>query len=449
MIRILGAVLTAALMSACSVAFAADPVSEKPIVYLGASLIDGTGAGLKRDMAIVTQGARIVAVQPARGFTAPANAEVIDIHGKFIIPGLINSHVHLATVADPPDAKAYLRRDLYSGVTTVRDMAGDTRLLGELKREAEFDEIPSPDIYYAALMAGPEFFKDPRVAQATRGRTPGEVPWMQAITAQTNMPLAIAAAKGTGATAIKIYADLPAPLVSAITVEAHKQGMLVWAHAAVFPARPSDDVGAGVDVMSHACMLGYQVSNPMPAEYHNRAPVDAAKLAQPNAEMNQLFAGMKRNGTILDATVYVYEEMWRIPNANPPPYCTLALAEEITSEAYRADIPISTGTDGEADWKDNYSAIDSELELLVNKAGMTPLDAIRSATLVGARTVGQEASIGTVEAGKLANFVVLEKNPLDNISNVRSVSVTVKHGIRYPRSEYVPITKDEVKNEQE
>jgi hypothetical protein len=63
--------------------------------------------------------------------------------------------VHLATLANPREARAYLRRELYSGVTAVRDMAGDIRLLGELKREAGFDEIVAPDIYYAALMAEP------------------------------------------------------------------------------------------------------------------------------------------------------------------------------------------------------------------------------------------------------------------------------------------------------
>ena len=115
------------------------------------------------------------------------------------------------------------------------------------------------------------------------GFTPGIAPWMQAIDAHSNMPLAIAEARGTGATAIKIYADLPAPLVSAITSEAHRQHMMVWAHAAVFPASPMQVADSGVDVMSHVCMLGYQASAQMPRTYHNRAPDDYAKLADPHA----------------------------------------------------------------------------------------------------------------------------------------------------------------------
>lgn len=120
-------------------------------------------------MAIVTRGDRIAAVRSAKGFRKEEGQEVIDVRNKFIIPGLVNTHVHLATLADPPIAKAYLRRELYSGVTTVRDMAGDVRLLGELKREAEFDEIASPDIFFVAVTAGPEFFADARTHDAARG----------------------------------------------------------------------------------------------------------------------------------------------------------------------------------------------------------------------------------------------------------------------------------------
>jgi imidazolonepropionase-like amidohydrolase len=102
-------------------------------------------------MVIVTRTGRIAAILPALNYRAPKSTEVVNVRGKFVIPGLVNSHVHLATSANLSAAKAYLVRELYSGVTAVRDMAGDARLLGELKREAEFDEIPSPDIYYAAV----------------------------------------------------------------------------------------------------------------------------------------------------------------------------------------------------------------------------------------------------------------------------------------------------------
>jgi hypothetical protein len=176
--------------------------ADKPaptVLYLGATLIDTRTGTSRPNVAIFTREDRIVEVRNGAEIVAQKGQELVDVHGKFVIPGLVNSHVHTATAAIPAFAKAYLRPELYSGVTTVRDMAGDVRLLSELKREAEFGDIPSPDIFYVALIAGPKFFVDPRTHDAARGRIAGQVPWMQAVTTETNVPVVIAQALGTGA----------------------------------------------------------------------------------------------------------------------------------------------------------------------------------------------------------------------------------------------------------
>jgi imidazolonepropionase-like amidohydrolase len=429
----------------CLLSRSAVAADEAPVIYQGANLIDGTGAPLKPHIAIVTKGERIVTVRPSATISAAesAGAQIVDVHGLYVLPGLINSHVHMASPPDRKSALALLRRDLYSGVTTVRDMAGDTRFLGDLARAARLGEIASPDIYYAALMAGPEFFHDPRTAEAARGETPGQTPWMRALTEQTNLPIAVAEAHGTGATAIKIYADLPSNLVDAITAEAHRQHMLVWAHAAVFPASPRDVIDAGVDVVSHACMLAYQASAQMPRAYHDRAPVEEEKFSGENPQMGSLFADMKQRGTILDATLYVYEVMWKVPHPKSKPYCSLGLAEKLAADAHRAGVLISTGTDAPAKWQSPYSSLNDELELVVHHAGFTAMEAIEASSRVGAMTVGQAKEIGTIEPGKIANLVFTAKNPLDNIANLRTVVMTVKRGKLYRRSDYVPISKDE------
>ncbi|MGH8253341.1 MAG: amidohydrolase family protein [Steroidobacteraceae bacterium] len=261
---------------------------------------------------------------------------------------------------------------------------------------------------------------------------------MQAITDQTNLPLAIAAARGTGATAIKIYADLPASLVKSITAEAHRQHLLVWSHAAVFPALPSDVADAGVDVMSHACLLGYQLSDPPLVTNEDRTPVDAHKASRPNAAVSALLGSMRQHGAILDATVHVY-------TSSPTASCSGELSDYLAREAYQAGIPISAGTDDDPDWRDPDSALFSELAELVNKVGMSPAEALRSATVIGAQAAGQQADAGSIASGKLANLVVLEKDPLQDITNLRSVFMVVKHGKRYARSEYKPVTVDEMK----
>src|SRR4051812_47659693 len=141
------------------------------IVYRHAALIDGTGAPLRADMAVVTDGARIAAVLPHRALTAaqPAGAGQGDPRGRCPLRGLIDSPQHLATPPDRPMAEAWLRRDVHSGVTAIRDLADDLRQVGDLARAAHVGEIASPDIYYAALMAGPSFFADARTQAAALG----------------------------------------------------------------------------------------------------------------------------------------------------------------------------------------------------------------------------------------------------------------------------------------
>jgi len=431
----------------------AASVVQVHVVYDGATVIDGTGAPPKPGMAIIEWDGRIKTIIPSsqwRKVLGPRDAKmanVIDMHGRFAVPGLIDTHVHLATDPDPPYERALLRRDIYSGITTVRDMAGDARVLADLARATMLHKLDGPDIYYSALMAGPQFFHDPRTVASAQGAVPGAVPWLQAITGDSDIPLAVARAQGTGATALKIYADLPAALVNQITAEAHRQHMLVWAHAAVFPASPRDVVDAGVDVVSHACMLAYQASAAIPPEYHNRAAVDESAFKDGTAALDPLLADMKARGTILDATLTVYDVMWKVPNVSPKPYCTLALAEKIAGAAHRAGVEISTGTDADTDWDKPLPSLFDEIELLVNHAGFTPLEAIRAATLVGARTVGMENEIGTLEAGKRANIVFLAKDPLADIANLRSVELTVKGAQSFPRANYQPITSDEAKDE--
>ena len=139
--------------------------------------------------------------------------------------------------------------------------------------------------------------------------------------------------------------------------------------------------------------------------------------------------------------------MWREAAGKTKPYCSLALAEKIASQAHLAGVKISAGTDDPGAWDAPYPSLDDELALLVHDAGFTPLEAIVASARVGAMTIGQGSDMGTVAPGKLANLVFLAKNPLDDIANIRSVTLTVKRGAQYFRKDYRPITKDEAKGE--
>ena len=128
-----------------------------------------------------------------------------------------------------------------------------------MKRDAKVGDIASPDLYFAALWAGPAFFSDPRTAQASAGEVPGSLPGMRSIDSTTDLRQAAAEARGTGATAIKLYAALSPELVVAATAEGHRQGMLVWAHAAMAQVSPLQMTEAGVDALSHATLVARQL----------------------------------------------------------------------------------------------------------------------------------------------------------------------------------------------
>jgi imidazolonepropionase-like amidohydrolase len=428
------------------------PATADRIVYRHATLIDGTGAPARRDMAVITRGPLIEAVVADAALTARQreDAVTVDLTGRYLLPGLIDSHQHLATPPNRARAEALMRRDLYSGITATRIMADDLRSIAELDRAAGVGEIAGPDLYFAAVVAGDDFFDDPRtLAISGGGLTPGRTPWAQAIDARTDIPLAIAIARGTGATALKIYAELPADLVRRLTLEAHRQGFLVWAHAMVFPALPSEVIAAGPDTVSHTCYLAYQAVRRPPLSYRDRAPIDPAPFANgDNAVMAGLFSAMRERGIILDATLRVYGELERRTAAGRErPHCTLDLAARLTAQAHRAGVLISAGTDGDTALTAAWPALFEELELLVHRAGLTPLEAIRSATQIGAMTMGQGRNMGVIAPAFVANLVVLERDPTADIANLRSALFTVKRGRRLDRGDYRPAAPAEAGND--
>jgi len=424
----------------------AGPAAAETVLYRNATLIDGTGTPGRPGMSVLVEGERIKEVQPADRLAAPIGARVVDLSGKYLLPGLIDSHEHLATPPNRRQAEASLRRDLYGGVTSIRDMADDLRSVAELTRASLRAEIAAPDIYYAALMAGPSFFADPRTIAVSYGYTPGKTPWMQQIDATTDLREAVTLARGTSATAIKIYANLPADLVAKIAAEAHRQGILVWAHTAVYPATPAEVAAAKPDVMSHACSLGHQALG-TPQTYQSRTPMDPAPfLKSDNPDVARVLATMKANGTMLDATTSIYAhieaEAAKDPKARKP-LCTGAMSDALVRQAWKAGIELSTGTDWVAPYDDPWPTLHHELAALV-KLGMPPAEVIRAATLNGARAAGQADQIGSIQAGKLANLIVLAKDPTADIANLKTLNFTVKRGREYRRADFKPLTKDEL-----
>ncbi|HKU60327.1 MAG TPA: amidohydrolase family protein [Gemmatimonadales bacterium] len=388
------------------------------------TVIDGTGAEPRADRTVLLRGGRIAAEFASDSVEPPAGAEVLDLRGRWLIPGLIDTHVHLATDPSGGDRRDLvlqrLRNALHGGVTTVRDMAGDGRALAELSRAALVGDIESPAIYYAAVFAGPEFFSDPRVLAVSRGVAPGQAPWARAVTAKSDWPQIVAEVRGTGATAIKVYAAVSAPVLRPLVKEAHRQGLRAWAHATLFPARPSEVVAAGVDVLSHASLLAWETAEPMPG-FTERRKVQPPSVDDPRIQ--SLLRTMARRGTILDATLFVM--------GDAPPEIRY-WSSEVTRAAWAAGVPISAGTDSiGVDAPGTLPNIHEEMALLV-EAGLSPLAAITAATRNGARAIGIEKMRGTIAPGMAADLVVLAADPLADIHQTRDIVMVFRDGVRYP-----------------
>lgn len=415
--------------------------AEPPLLLTHVAVIDGTGTPAQPDMTIAIDGERIAEVYPDGSRTAPKGARVENLSGHFVIPGLIDAHVHL-TGAEPDFAHyvLHLKALLRGGVTAVRDMAGDDRLLGYLAREANSDALASPDIYYVALMAGPTFFaEDVRAQEASAGERLGFAPWMQAISTNTDIPLAVAEAKGTGATALKLYANLPANLVRKLTVEAHHQGLRVWTHATIFPARPADAVAAGADTISHSPYLVWAAAPKVPDDYRVRAMGDFEHIRPDAPPILALFKAMKQHGTILDATLLPFQQEAEHDPAKVGAGI-MPWSYAVTRLAHEQGVLIDAGSDSsglavDSDGPDLHALpqVHAEMALLVEHAGFTPIEAIHAATEVSAAAMGQSAQRGTITVGKRADLVVLSADPTHDIHNTGKIAQVIKNGRIYPK----------------
>lgn len=349
--------------------------------------------------------------------------KVIDLTNKFVIPGLIDCHTHIEHSAYWVESSKYnpprenlielLSHALHGGLTTIREMACDVRVIGELSRAAKLNIIASPNIYYPSLMGSPAFFKDPRADAGALGATPGQDSWTRAIDDNTDLPNVIAQAKGNGSMALKLYAFLTSEQIKNIAEEARFQNLKIWAHAYTQFAKPSEIVKSGVNSVSHAPYMLYELAD----------KPDFSQYPEDDKLLQGVYAQMQTNNVSFDPTIFVFD------NTNQ-----FEVAKQITRKAHEAGVLIIAGTDSISAYRDQkLPFIHDELEYYARDCEFSNMEALKTATINASIALGVENEIGSVEERKKANLVILNKNPIEDIRNTREIHFVIKEGIIYKK----------------
>ena len=402
--------------------------------FVGATLIDGTGQPAVSNATVVTENGKIVAAGPASSVKVPANAQRIDVGGKYIIPGLWDMHAHYEQVEWGP---IYLA----AGVTTVRDVGNELEFITAVRDAVNSGNALGPHMLLAGVVDG----DSPYAIGVSRVNSPDDAAlWVKRY-------------HDAGFQQIKIYSSVKTDNLKAVCADAHQLGMTVTGH---IPEGMTafEGVEDGMDQINH---VHYIADLYFPKGFNYRkATTEERKKVLESIDMNsessrQILLFFKQHGTVIDPTIALMELVGRTadrpvssfepgiekvaPQLREPltsggvpaegaEVAQLRLRREIETVGalHRAGVPIVAGTDQSVPGYSLYR----EIELYV-QAGFTPMEALQAATLVPAKAMKVERESGTVEAGKRADFDILDADPLQDIHNIRSVRWVVSNGVLY------------------
>lgn len=438
---------------------------QRTLVFAHVTVIDATGAPARPDMTVLIVGDRITALGKAGRIRIPKHAQVVDATGKFLIPGLWDMHVHISD-------KNFLSLFIANGITGVRDMGGSP---GEFEQLRQWRQ----EILNGTLI-GPRI-----VAAGTHvdGPEPIGRPHSINVASEEEARQAVAALKQRGAEFVKVYSMLPREPYFALADEAKRRGLPLAGHVpfSISAAEASD---AGQNSMEH--LFGVlSACSTRQVELRDEAMTAIATLgfsafirAEIHAQMRALdtydgkkaatlFARLARNETWQVPTLVGWRnlsatddhpfttdvrlkylpatkrESWQAQRANflktlPAEYLAhraklFHRQLEFVGAMHRAGVGFLAGTDTAALYVFPGFSLHDELVLLV-KAGLTPMAVLQAATRNPAKYLGKLDVIGTIERGKIADLVLLEANPLEDIRHAQKIAAVVVGGKLIPKA---------------
>jgi enamidase len=463
--------LACALLLAASTAGAQRPglssaarvyvrVDTSVVALTNARVIDGTGAPPREGQTVIIRDGTIVAVGSGNAVAVPDGALRLDLTGKTVIPGLVMVHEHLYYPAGGGTygnySESFVRLYLAGGVTSMRtggNMNGYAEL--NIKKAIDRGDKAGPWIDATApYLNGPNNFSQMQVL-----RTPDEARrfvsfWLD-----------------QGATSLKAYMQISREVLKAGIDEAHKRGVKVTGHLCSVTYREAADLG--IDNLEHGFLASTDfVTDKRPDECpgQGRGQQTINALDPNSAEAKSLIAHLVSRNVAVTSTMTVFETF--TPGRPMPPgtdVLTPGLRETYDRQhAQIARLPQSiyttllrrgmdlevafhkagglllvgtdpTGGGGVIPGFSNQRAI----ELLV-EAGLTPVEAIRVATLNGATYLKREGRVGSIQVGKQADLVILNGNPAERIADVRNVELVFRQGIGYDPARLINSVKGQV-----
>lgn len=440
----------------------------RPLVFIHVTVLDMVDPRPKPDMTVVVEGGRIKSIGKSSRIRPPKNAQIIDATGKFLIPGLWDMHVHALGKERVDDS---FRLFVVNGVTGIRDMGATEEAfasLGRLRREIA-----------AGTRTGPRIIAAGRILDGSKPAVPeNSIPVPDEAAARQ----AVRFLKRSGADFIKVYDGVPRDSYFAVKDEAKRQNIPFAGHVpAVITSFEASD--AGQRSIEHLGPILRSCSTLEPRAMDERTAAAVKPAANPNdfsaipariaaririeletyseEKCRRLFARFVRNATwqvptlvvkqrlaLGDAGIFgddprmryippVERESWKPENNFFLKYRTPDFIEvrkllyqkevELVGAMHRAKVKFVAGTDTPAPYLYPGFSLHDELALLV-RAGFTPFEALLTATRNPAECLNLSAELGTIEKGKLADLLLLDANPLDDIGNTKRITAVVYDG---------------------
>lgn len=392
----------------------ARPDPSQVVAIVGATLIDGRGGSPVPDAVVVVRGERIAAAGSRASVEIPTDADVFDARGMTLLPGLIDAHFHLGGDLGLPSLF------LAHGVTALRDPGAWNERYDPVRQGSD----PVPRLF----LTGPHLDSPPPAY-------PGSA---YLVRDAEEARRAVDRFVDEGASAIKVYFRLPLGLIRAIGDAAHARGVVVTAHLEIVEA--GDAIRAGVDGIEHVTSFGTALLSLPEAERYRQAVIaDNEARRQGRYEMwsridldtaraRELFDLIALKGTVVSPTLAVFERRQGDPNVTDVHVRAFENMLAFAGRAKRAGARVVVGSHSSVPHADKGWAYHREMELLL-ESGLTPMETILAATLENARFFRSDDRLGSIEAGKLADFVLVEGDPLHDFEAMRRVRRVMLNGV--------------------